>query len=150
MGNVQSEQGLAKLNDKLQKHIVTMNKKGLSSKDEPLAYQLYECHTLYSESSKFFLHQKLFLRKPADEIFRRNIQNLNVLTDGITLSQYPYYIIPKFTVSNIEEDIPCLSRQLVHFTLEEKLQSGTPMSVHQKSYICIQILLAVFFLHELG
>ena len=41
MGNLQATVALSKLNDKLQKHTVQMNKNGLTLKDEPNAHQLY-------------------------------------------------------------------------------------------------------------
>lgn len=146
MGNISSANAY-RLNEKLQKHTMQMNMMKVTSKDEPKAYLLYESHTFLSETSKFFIQQKIFVKEDPQEKMEQHVRNLTFIREGINESLYPYFILPAYSSY---EDLPVLTRQHLHNSLQDKLQSGIPMSFHQKAYVAMQILLGVGFLHELG
>lgn len=147
MGNAQTAASLKKVNEKIQKHIVTMKKRELTTKEEPITCQLSETYTFYSEIGKFFLMEKVFIKAPEEKEMKGHINNFRIINEGINTTTYPYFVVPKF---RYEEELPVVTRQYMHTTLEEKLQSGVPISQHQKAYISVQIILAVKFLHEIG
>jgi hypothetical protein len=147
MGNVQTADILQRQNEKFQKHLAMMNKRGLKGKDQPFTCQLYESHIFYSEVGKFFIQEKMFIKQPTQEDFIRHARNFKTIFESINTTQYPYFIIPKFKK---EDEVLILSRQYIHMTLKDKLQSGTPMSDHQKAFIAVQLIMAVIFLHEIG
>ena len=65
MGNIQTPASLNKLNEKIQRHIVLMNKSGLSSKEEPVTTQLSETFTYYSDVGKV-LHQRVDIHQDSE------------------------------------------------------------------------------------
>lgn len=132
MGNIQTQASLNKLNERIQKHMVLMNKSGLSSKEEPVTTQLSETFTYYSDVGKFFLTEKIFIKTPNEPEYSRHIKNLQTIEDSLNTTQYPYFIVPKF---NQIDDLPILSRQSLHMNLEDKLLSGINLSLHEKAFI---------------